>query len=417
MLNSTTNFLWNLILFGLAFTQSASAWYLIGKSSPTIDFNRRTHIFLTSRGNDLNGNPAMAALASQARVQQNHPQDQFVFIITVKDESEATNFIQMGIPHPQLVREHLVHINLNNFLFEFNKISSLHYFGHGGVAAGMFLDKFEMNGLDIDVRYNYDLLPKNLKSHFTKDAYVKLNACNQGQLLAPRMSEIFGVPVAAATTGTHFEVIHSDGNFYWAEDSGPLKSKTYWNPQWRKSSQVMFRMKPNFFSHTHHEKGQPNIQFNRGLPFYKVFCGLSSDEDCKKRMAKILIDSPTLPKVDIQSSLESFKAAAREWLCPSNRWGNRSQFDCINYLKKNFDQESPSEAVKTYMPFSGTPSICDSKSCFTFAREAECLSDPWSTWQCLIRPLSSQDKRVSSALFDEYQALIEGFRLLQKNGL
>ena len=55
---------------------------------------------------------------------------------------------------------------------------------------------------------------EKLKGHFSNDAYLFLHGCNTGFILAPFLSNLLNIPVAASLTSTDFQKLHSDGEFY-----------------------------------------------------------------------------------------------------------------------------------------------------------------------------------------------------------
>lgn len=399
-----------LFIMLLSFQFQARAAYIRAAQPQVLNYAARTHIFFNSRGNDLQGGPTLAALATKARIAQNKPQDQFVFYIAVKDQEEANKLIRFGLPNAEFIPD-LFHVGvIQDLLMKFDKIASLHYFGHGGIIGGMYLDKIEE--IDHDLRFNYSALRPELKSHFTKDSYVRLNACNQGQILAPKMSEIWGVPVAASLTGTHFEAIHQDGSFYWAEES----SKKQYQDGWSNPQKSAFRMKPNYFAYTVHDETSKNLpkEFNRGLAFYKFYCYENQKENCQRRMANALIDTVTTPQLNERSTLEDFKLAAREWLCPTGRWGDKRQKSCMDVLSQMQENMDSSHKIRTYNPYIGLAAQCSMKSCFNLPLDNICMQSQDDMWRCNTRTLNPEEKNSSTALSDEYLNYIEGFRLLKK---
>ncbi len=400
-------FLFLMTVFLYSVMADASYYRVVFSAEKEIDADKRTHILVTSRGNDLGLLPHLSAVSKASKIVERFPDEQVILFLPIDGFLGPVELKKMGVVNFQLKSELLNPKTLINELVQFNKIASFNSFGHGAIIEGIFLDAIG----DKDVRwYPYDKDTKRLAGHFTDDAYAILNACNNGHHLASYLSKMWGIPIAGALTGTHFETLHKDGNFYFVD---PASSKNVSvdsqnmleNP--KKCFGACYRMKPdNHVYNGHYGK------YAKGLNFYKFFCPNISEDKCLTAMATSLnvqVSNKNLAKPEL--NLAEYAALAREWLCPTGTYGSTAQAACIQKLEEisvHIAFEEQLGSLMSYTPYRGNSLQCNFQSCY---QPVACHKTYWTIDQCAKQGVQSE---ASDTFVREYINYLRGFELTQK---
>lgn len=394
-----------LSIFLILTTPSIFAKYLIIPILNTsIDFNQRTHFIITSKGNDLGFAPELAAITKAMKISEVFKEDQ-VIILSPEENSSHLNWLKrVGFSKVELKSELLDATRLFNELSVFNKIASIHTYGHSAIPEGIFLDA--VGSKDI-LWYPNSHEPKRLVNHFTEDAFVVLNGCNLGHLLAPKLAKLWRVPVAGAMVGTHFEVLKNSGKY---EILGP-------ESEWSKSTQDSFqkkkncirgclRMRPDNYNYNGHYG-----KYRQGLPFYKFFCSDISEDSCLRTMALSMLANVSSKFIPEYPNQKEYSDVVKEWLCP---FGKKEDYEnCVWQLNKidySLNMSSPNQITrleKLFSPFKGNTSTCSFQSCY---QNQKCHKSPNLTSQCAM----ALPAKESTSFIDEYLSYIQGFQLLFK---
>ena len=195
-----------------SFPTFAAYYKVVASKNSQLDLGKRTHILIASRGNDLGYLPQLVVSSRALKIADMYPDEQVLMFLPVAPETPPDEIKRMGHFKFTYKDELLNSKQLMNEITLFTQIASLHTFGHGAIVEGVFLDAVG----DRDVRwYPSDSQSKRLIGHFTEDAFATLNGCNAGHQLAPFLSKLWSIPISGAMTGTHFEIIYKDGNYYW----------------------------------------------------------------------------------------------------------------------------------------------------------------------------------------------------------
>ncbi|RYZ84907.1 MAG: hypothetical protein EOP06_17190, partial [Proteobacteria bacterium] len=204
-----------LLVSTVVLSKANASYFIINTSEAKLVTTARTHIVVAGQGNDLGHAPQWAASAKVRRIVETHPSDQVLFISTSRTDKNDRFFRSMGYGKIQFVNSLLNAKQLVDELTKYSAIASLHFYGHGAIPEGVFLDQAG----EKDVRWypSETTHAKRMIGHFTDDAYVTLNGCNGAHLLAPLWSKLWQRPVAGAMVGTHFEALFPDGNYYTAD--------------------------------------------------------------------------------------------------------------------------------------------------------------------------------------------------------
>ncbi len=384
----------------------ASYFRAIVSSEQTIDLEKRTHVIVASRGNDLGLLPHLSAVSKANKIAERFPDDQVIVYLPQDGFLGKVEMKKMGLSKFELNSELLNPKTFVAELTKFTKIASFSSFGHGAIIEGIFLDAVG----DKDVRwYPYDKETKKLVSHFTDDAYAVLNGCNNGHHLAAYLSKMWGIPVAGALTGTHFETLHKDGSFYFV-DPASSKNLSSTSKDMLASEKNCFgacyRMKPDNHAYNGHYG-----KYQKGLNFYKFFCPNISEDKCLAAMATSLTVQVSNKNLAKSLDREEYAALAREWLCPSGNYGSKIQSQCMAQLETVSAQlalQEPLENLKFYTPFRGASLKCSFATCY---QPVACHKTYWTIDQC-AKTISAP--QASDTFVQEYISYLKGYDLIRR---
>lgn len=207
----------------------------------------------------------------------------------------------------------------------YQKIASIDLYSHSAPLTGVGLEpdlykaRLRVTPPGVPNAYQTPNLERLADGNFIAGAYATINGCNSGFVLAPKLSELWKVPVQAALTSTDFQQLHEDGDYYF-NNSGEYPS----SGAWRSENDLFFstprscsgggclRMKP--VTATYHGSWG---DLGGGLPFYKTFCNYNvSSDDCAKIMATMLRAFPSVKNLNAASSRADFESVLVDFLCP-----------------------------------------------------------------------------------------------------
>jgi len=294
-----------------------------------IDLTKTTHILLVGDSSHLGELPLWSATTRARRYAQLYPNDQIVLFVT-KDVSTA-DLTQTG--STAVTREpfgsavaladlrRLSAGNLVKAMDKFPRIASIDFFGHSSPFGALL----ESEG---DGRVLAPGLPSNigiLKDNFARDTnpYVTLNGCNGAANTAPQLSKLWEVPISGALTGSNFQVLMSDGRWYFNDDgfSPPgttemRKNTLSFGPALSPScsSGACMRMKPQDSPYRGVWANQ-DTGFQYGLGYYKFFCDFPDAAACTKGMAQSLYSFASIKPIDKTSSDADVKEVLADFFC------------------------------------------------------------------------------------------------------
>lgn len=387
----------------------------------------RTHILVAGSGNEL-GSLFQESVATKAKkYKELYPTEQiYIFVFEEKPDGDETN-VQMlsrwGFSNIRSTGSSLGSSDFMNELAQFNQIASLDVYSHGTFYYGIQLDGW-FNRLDVSddaTGGNKRLSPQDdryskVKGHFTGDAFVMLHGCNTGYL-ATILYQAWKVPVAGSFTQTNFEYLFSDGLFY-MRDTDESGNKSYPKTGNFKSQNdqsfkkpiscdqgACVRLKPDIYGYY----GYWGENSNGGLPFYKFFCSKTIGETtCQRGMAKAAVSFVTNVAVDETSSLESYKKAVQDILCPNEVKHPTLRGECVQALEQSLDGEN-----LTYNPAQVAQIQCSFTSCdVEFTCEYIPVINLLERGKCEVNRLNS-DEEVTT-ITTEYKAYINGYKLIHR---
>jgi hypothetical protein len=303
-----------------------------------IDLQKRSHVLLVGDSAHLGDLPLWAATTRARRIAQLHPNDQIVLFVT-KDATSA-DLTKAGAtavaqePFGNVALADLRRLSADKLvaaLDRFARIASISFYGH----SSPFGELLEPDG---DGRSLAAGMPANmgvLKDNFDRDAnpYITLNGCNGGAHVAPELSRLFGVPVSAALTGTMFQILMSDGRWYFddaalkpdgltAQSSNTASFGASSHPSC--SAGACTRMKPQDSPYSG-VWANPDTGFQYGLNYYKFFCDFADSVACTKGMIESLYTFPSVRPIDATSSEDEVKQVLADVFCTGEK--DASWFD------------------------------------------------------------------------------------------
>ncbi len=304
-----------------------AAIYQDGRSA--LDIKRRTHFVVAGIGKELLVKTQEAALTKALYLKKMFPHDQVIFISNFVDPEDSAPWTQLQIVYYSQSRErHMQQISavsMVDYMNNFPQIASVQIFSHSNIHNGALLSP-EYHFGAIAPHFEY---AQKLKDNFTNDAYAIMFGCNSGWILAPRLSEVWGIPVAGSFTGSIVERIGPQGIFY------DVDHKTVQFPDSNLgvpcTGGACLRMVVQNAPYTGH---WGRFEVN-SLNFFKFFCkGMKNAMDrCHRGMAYSILGAVHSYKNLITSGrvkFSTYRHLVNEFLCSKNWRGSRDL--CIEFL-------------------------------------------------------------------------------------
>lgn len=184
--------------------------------------------------------------------------------------------------------------------------------------------------MDEDWLWGFDLGDDlaNEAWRFTSDSHVFLHGSNAGWMVAPRLSELWTVPVLGALSPVDFERLTIAGAFRRVSThEKDLRWATVNDVSFKASVScaegVCARVKPV-------QDFTPGLKF--GLSVYKAFCSRNFTVDCQKRIATAYTADLTAWKDDARPSKSAFTLALKDAFC-----ADTSPRDQANQCQRSVD--------------------------------------------------------------------------------
>lgn len=294
------------------FCQTAMAFNVFTLNGP-FDTQKTTDVYVVGYGPEMATLFLQSAVTNARRQNELFPERQQLIVWALDNGADkdlavlqAQRFNIIDSNSNKLTMTKLVPI-----LKQLTSISSFHFFGHSSAWFGLGLQegsRFDESSSKISF----------MKELFTEDAYAIFHGCNTGFFSAPKVSEIWEIPVLGSLTSTDFQRLHTDGHWY-HNNEGQFPRGGWMNSnglsfESSRSCQNMncYRMKPNNHSYTGHWGS-----YEVGLPFMKVFCNFSNQKgNCSLGMVKALLSYPTEFYSNSTPSKELFEKIVTDLLCP-----------------------------------------------------------------------------------------------------
>lgn len=384
------------------FAVSPAMAYITGTMGKgTLNPNVRTHIFIIGNGGDLGTALGNVAATKAKKYKDLYPNDQIYMLSvneTSKDDVNVQELAAVGFDNLTVKGSGFKSKNVLEEMMAFNQIASVDIMSHSVAYYGVILDG-KFNRMD-PKKDGYDAL----KGHFTADAYAFLHGCNSGQLLAPIFSSAWGIPVAGSFTGTDFQFVSTNKQFYNDDERRPngISKSTVNSVSYERNAGcyqgACMRLFPDNFAYG----GYWGSFREGGLGFYKWFCSNNDEKRCFTAMARAALSYVSVKSLRENSSLEDYKEVVYDYLCPQNR--KEVCREALIAAEKGGSMTPDFYQSKTLQ--------CDFKSCKAkFKCQAIPFVDLLKKGSCTVENLRASDK--TTTLADEYIAYLKGYKLLQ----
>jgi hypothetical protein len=370
----------------------------------TFDPNKATHIIIigSTKGKDSD-QFFQSGVARAYRYKENAPDQQVVIMSSpeVRNTTDEEVFNKYNIAIISAVNETFTGSKLMQEMNKIQRIASIDYYGHAspwGLILGTndaLFDPFD---------FNKSLLL--LKDKLLPNAYMTLNSCNTGFIIAPEISRVLQIPVSGSLTSAVFERIDSQGQWYKETDAsndGTVDNNDFsYKENVACSLGLCWRMKP---SRTNYSSYWGKFT-EGGLSFSKFFCNFDNDTTnrCEKGMANALLTFPSIHSISLNSSTLDFKDVAFDYLCSTAN--DKFYFNkCVTGI-----QNAVARGDLEFQTHPGNELNCDFKTCNAKIVCSDSRKGPQPGSCRLETNVNLQPTAASHELL----SLLKGFELLKK---
>lgn len=390
---------------------SADAFVIaVPTPQPSIKSSTPTHLIVVGRGKDMGLGFLESAVAQTKKYQAIYPEHQVV-IFAVDDDGGGTDSVSYlknrNFTMIQATSGNLKMANITRAVEKYNlsRLESMDVISHNAPTFGSVLES-NLNRMKPE---DDELLP--LKSRFAETFYIKLHGCNSGYGVAPGQANTLGVLVLGTLTSTNLTTPHSDG-FWYYNDKGQYPESAPQAKDLLLSDTQSMACKGTLCSRLMPVRSPYNGywgQLDAGLPYFKAFCPVGKDEQCKKAMARSLIDrlGDNAP-LNKNRSLENITAALQDLMCPSTTNTEKKQA-CLDGI----DQVVAGNLKRFAPTWTGKNIKCNLNDCQAKVKCKKTLGLFPKAGSCSL-PGSVNDADLQTAV-TEINAYLEGFRLLGNN--
>ncbi|MBX3021761.1 MAG: hypothetical protein KF799_08810 [Bdellovibrionales bacterium] len=332
---------------------STVLYYVAVWGRPALDRNLPTHVIVTGHGGKagtLFQNVSAARAQKYAEVFPDHQ----VMLITVNELDDDDNARKLESWGFTILHGRSSMLSVSYMVDEMRvlkKVASFDLYSHANEANGASLDADYLSKNSREVRV--------LKGLFTANAWAAIHGCNSGWSVAPALADMWGIPVSGSFTGTHFERLHTAGDFYPYDlalaPPGPfaVENPLSYNQPISCAGGGCMRMHPDPYRYW----GEWGVA-THGLGFMRFFCGPVRSPDCERRMALSLVGYIGKTNLNLQSTAAEFTSVLKEYMCPIHR-----DQPVRNACEQGIDRALASGDMQ-YTPFIGKSSVCNATLCW-----------------------------------------------------
>lgn len=317
-----------------------------------IDWSRPTHVIATGHGQKSGTLFQIAAASRGKKYAETFPQHQIILIaVNELDGDQNLRKLEAWGYHVVQARGQMLGVRrLIDELKPLARMVSFDLYAHSNQENGAALDQDYMS------KFSYELNVWSRK--FTPDAWASIHGCNSGWNLAPSLAKRWGVPVSGSYTGTHFQRLHTAGDFY------PYDTQLAPPGPWAPTNPLSFtreqdclmtgcvRMHPDPYRYW----GEWGIA-EHGLGFYRFACGPLAADVCERRMVGTFLGFLGKTNFGRASGEPEFRRMLAEYMCPINR-DLPVRADCERGI-----EAALANGDDTYTPFPGKSSVCAGDEC------------------------------------------------------
>ncbi len=374
-------------------------FFYVGSLTPLpMDKDKPTHILVAGSAMDVDSDQFFQSALLKAKIYQSlYPGHQIILVsqLDVIKASGSEVFGRYGVKVVATEQGQLVQKQLYRLMSKFNKIASFDFYGHSS-PWGLRLGHTKASMYPVSAW-------KNLRDKFMPNAYASLNGCNTGFIIAPKLSELWNIPVNGNLTGSVFERIQADQHWYKKIDrsSSEYVSENRVNFSEAKHCYqgVCWRMKAqrhNYSSYWGNFK-------DGGLSFPKTFCNFENKSKCLSAMRISLLTHPSVNLNTLNPSRKEYEDKVFDILCSTHK--DPSYFnECREGILK-----AVASGEHKFKMHPGNALHCDLKSCHA---EVKCktgnTSDGFRPGSCYIKTKVNDNP---TTLVREYLLYMEAFSL------
>ena len=386
------------------FWASSSQAYFIASEPAQIRAGVPTDVFVAGFGNDQ-GNQFLKTAILAAKVSRDRfPQRQRVIISAVNEsfEGEKSMLAAAGFGFRKADKDDLEKERLVLALQYLRApVTSLQFFGHANTYNGFRLQS-KTDRLD-----QTDSEFAQIGSVLAPNAIVVFNSCNSGWLLAPAAAKMWGRPVFGTFTSSDFQEPMSDGKWYY-HDVGMYPD----NLSRIGNTTIITQSSLECTSHKCLRLKPINVpyvddfgRFGRGLGFFKVFS--TSESLIPQALIHYTLLTPSVTSLSLQSSREDMLKVIIDWMCPSDKSGNKRNACAQAVYNRDFERN------RTLSFFSGDAVACTNTTCFTTVK-CNAFKAIVGAVPCKTKDL---DDVPSTVFSDQMKMIMKGLDLFEQGKL
>ncbi len=323
---------------GVALSFDTSRAYFIATEPARLKAGVPTDVYVAGFG-DNQGNQFLKTAVLAAQVSRDRfPQRQRVVISALNGSLRAESAILTGagLTIRKADDEDLTGKSmLRAFDFVGSNFSSLHFYGHANTYNGFRLQSRSDRLSHDDKEF------AKIGAYLGRTAFVVFNSCNSGWFMATTGAQMWRRPVFGSLTGSNFQEPMSDGKWYF-HDAGQYPSNlTRVGPTTQITRESLactsgkcLRLKPG--NRPYHDSFG---DFESGLGFYRAFVSQEAAGLLPQALVHYTLLNPGATPLSLQSSRADFVSALIDWMCPTDKSGDR-QSACAQAIRnKEFERD------------------------------------------------------------------------------
>lgn len=301
----------------------SSLAYLRGELTVPRSTEVASHVIIVGRGSDMGTQFRSVGLAKMKKLAEQDPTRHILWLGAVENGPSADGRLlskyDLSVSHADdsdLTSEVII-----REISKLSQVASIHIIGHNAPHYGTLLE-----GSSVRINWSDSGLSE-LKTKMTDDSYVVLHGCNTGFYFAPKLSELWKVPVFGSLTSTAFQRLHANGKFYvndpgqypdgsWAQNN----SISYHNDDWECPNGECLRLKPDWIPYS----GKWG-DFSYGLGHFQGFCVGVPEARCLRGFYLNAIHQVSEIKAPLANqNLDQYRLVLADLFCPNDKTGTKA---------------------------------------------------------------------------------------------
>lgn len=303
---------------------SSSLAYMRGEQATSQSSSTASHVIIVGRGSDMGTQFRSVGLAKMKKLIEQDPSRSILWLSAIENgpSSDRALLGKYGLSVSQADDSDLTSDVIIKEISKLSQVASIHIIGHNAPHYGTLLE-----GSSVRINWNDSGLSE-LKTKLSDDSYVVLHGCNTGFYFAPKLSELWKVPVFGSLTSTAFQRLHSNGKFY-VNDPGqypdgawaPQNAVSYQADAWECPHGECLRLKPDWIPYS----GKWG-DFSYGLGHFQGFCIGVPETRCLRGFYLNAIHQVSEIKAPLASqNLNQFRLVLTDMFCPNDKSGAKTE--------------------------------------------------------------------------------------------